>query len=84
MQFIEYATRQDGKTVGHGLKSCTADIRTVRVNDPRDRAPVLFVDTPGVDDTYRSDIEILGMVADWLVKTYVDSMSGPVMTLISK
>ncbi|KIM73936.1 hypothetical protein PILCRDRAFT_716465 [Piloderma croceum F 1598] len=68
--FIEYATRQNGQTVGHGLKSYTAEIRTVRVSHPTDRHPVALVDTPGFDDTYKSDTEILSLIADWLVKTY--------------
>ncbi|KIM71210.1 hypothetical protein PILCRDRAFT_827098 [Piloderma croceum F 1598] len=68
--FIEYATRQNGQTIGHGLQSCTEDIRIVRVNHPHDGRPVALVDTPGFDDTYKSDNEILTMIANWLVKTY--------------
>ena len=34
----------------------------------------MFVDTPGFDDTYKSDIEILSMIADWLVNTCVFSL----------
>ncbi|KIM82896.1 hypothetical protein PILCRDRAFT_820190 [Piloderma croceum F 1598] len=68
--FIDRATRQDGGTIGHGLRSFTNDIRTVRANHPIDGRPVVFVDTPGFDDTYKSDMEILTMIADWLVKTY--------------
>jgi len=68
--FIEYATRQDGRTIGHGLQSYTSDIRSVRTNHPKDGRPVVFVDTPGFDDTYKSDLEILTMIAEWLVKTY--------------
>ncbi|KAI6150060.1 hypothetical protein EDD17DRAFT_1739941, partial [Pisolithus thermaeus] len=30
----------------------------------------MFVDTPGFDDTYRSDREILRTIADWLAKKY--------------
>jgi hypothetical protein len=68
--FIEHATRQDGQTVGHSWKSTTAKIRTVRVIHPTDGRPIAFVDTPGFDDTFKSDIEILSMIADWLVQTY--------------
>jgi hypothetical protein len=68
-QFIECATRQDGRTVGHKLRSFTADIRTVRITHPTDGHPVLFVDTPGFDDTLKSDVEILSMIADFLVTT---------------
>jgi len=68
--FIEYATRQDGQTVGHTLRSFTTDIRAVRVIHPIGGYPVLLVDTPGFDDTYRSDVVILVQIADFLVKIY--------------
>jgi len=42
----------------------------VRVPDGRD---VVFVDTPGFDDTFKSDIEILTQIAEWLVKAWVYS-----------
>jgi hypothetical protein len=71
-QFIEAAkpTHDGSQTVGHGLRSYTSDIRTVDI--PHWKIPacsVTFVDTPGFDDTYKSDTEILGMIANWLVKT---------------
>ena len=66
-QFINTATRQDGRTIGHGMKSYTSKIRAARVKHPVDNYPVVFVDTPGLDDTYKSDIEILTTIADWLV-----------------
>ncbi|KIM82899.1 hypothetical protein PILCRDRAFT_820193 [Piloderma croceum F 1598] len=68
--FIDRATRQDGGTIGHGLRSFTNDIRIVRVNHPTDGRPVVLVDTPGFDDTYKSDTDILAMIAAWLVKNY--------------
>jgi hypothetical protein len=39
------------------------------VSHPTTGSPVVFVDTPGFDDTYKADTEILGMIAEWLVKT---------------
>lgn len=30
---------------------------------------LVFVDTPGFDDTNKSDMEILEMIAEWLKKT---------------
>lgn len=68
-QLIDVATKQDGDTVGHGMQSHTSDIRAVRVTHPTKGHPVVFVDTPGFDDTYKSDTEILTSIADWLVKT---------------
>jgi GTPase Era involved in 16S rRNA processing len=50
------------------MKSHTSDIRAVRVVHPSGSGAVVFVDTPGFDDTYKSDTEILCIIADWLVK----------------
>jgi predicted GTPase len=56
--------------VGHDLESCTAEVSMVRIDD------VILVDTPGFDDTNKTDREILTMIADWLTNTYVYSLSG--------
>jgi len=37
---------------------------------------VVLVDTPGFDDTFKPDIEILRMLADWLTETVVLSCLG--------
>ncbi|KAJ8689308.1 hypothetical protein PTI98_013342 [Pleurotus ostreatus] len=66
--FIDTAVRQNGRRVGHDLKSYTADIETVRYNDGKE--DIVFVDTPGFDDTTRSDTDILKLIASWLEKTY--------------
>jgi len=59
------------KVVGHDLASCTTDIGIVRFHCPeRSDLDVLFVDTPGFDDTNKTDVEILNMIADWLKTTY--------------
>jgi predicted GTPase len=34
---------------------------------------ILFVDTPGFDDTERSDMEVLEIIGDWLKNTCVPS-----------
>jgi hypothetical protein len=68
VQFIDLATGQGGGNVGHALHSCTKDVRSVRVPHPVDGGPVVFVDTPGFDDTNMSDTEVLGMIAHWLEK----------------
>jgi len=68
--FIECATRQDDRTIGRGLRSFTEDIRIVRTIHPNDGRPILFADTPGFDDTSKSDVEILILIADFLVKIY--------------
>ncbi|KAF7970688.1 hypothetical protein HWV62_23292 [Athelia sp. TMB] len=67
---MDYATKQNGIGVGHDLESCTSEIRAVQCRHPNEAGEVVFVDTPGFDDTYKPDIEILSTIADWLVKTY--------------
>jgi len=67
--FIKCATRQDGNTIGHKLRSFTQDIRTVRIEHPT-IGSVVFVDTPGFDDIFKSDMEILTTIANWLVTVY--------------
>jgi len=57
--------------VGHKLTSMTANLEPV-VIDPSDRFPslknyrVVIVDTPGFDDTFVGDVEILQRIANWL------------------
>ena len=69
IQFINMATQQDSHAIGHGMQSQTSEIQTSRVKHPTTGDPVIFVDTPGFDDTYKSDVEILTMIAVWLTKT---------------
>ncbi|KZP32060.1 hypothetical protein FIBSPDRAFT_813098 [Athelia psychrophila] len=73
--FIEYATQQGGGSVGHSLQSQTSEIRAVRTKHPEDHGSVIFVDTPGFDETNRSDIEILAQIAGWFVKVYKENVS---------
>ena len=58
------------KGVGHNLESCTTEISITKFHCPdKSNLDVLFVDTPGFDDTNKSDVEILNMIADWLKVT---------------
>jgi len=58
--------------VGHDLESYTSEIKIVKLSVPElANGAVVFVDTPGFDDTNKSDADILKMVADWLKATYV-------------
>jgi predicted GTPase len=66
MQFIDTATSQNGSTIGHGLTSFTSDIKPVAMRGPGGQ-PLVFVDTPGFDDTHKSDTQILATIATWLI-----------------
>ena len=49
----------------------TQKVRAIRikVEVAGSNEEVVLVDTPGFDDTYRSDLEILEMIAEWLKDT---------------
>ncbi|KAJ8517857.1 hypothetical protein ONZ45_g5026 [Pleurotus djamor] len=70
--FINMVTGTDGdKGVGHDLESCTNEIKILKFQClERSIQDIAFVDTPGFDDTHKSDIEILNLIADWLKTTY--------------
>ncbi len=57
--------------VGHDLESCTQTVNTypfIYSGPPQKR--VFLVDTPGFDDSTRSDVEVLRELAAWLTATY--------------
>ncbi|KAG8785818.1 hypothetical protein FRB91_008613 [Serendipita sp. 411] len=69
--FINYATKGTARGIGHELRSYTSDIRVVRPSwRTSDCRPVYFVDTPGFNDTFKSDIEILALVAEFFLEAY--------------
>ncbi|KAL4911156.1 P-loop containing nucleoside triphosphate hydrolase protein [Aspergillus multicolor] len=55
--------------VGHGLEACTAEVG-VYAYDVSPERTVYLIDTPGFDDTTRSDSEVLKEIAGWLVSSY--------------
>jgi septin family protein len=68
VQMIAKLTEQAG-IVGHELKSCTSNIKAFRIRGHvlyQDR--LVLVDTPGFDDTVKSEMDILKMIAGWLAK----------------
>ncbi|KAK0257976.1 hypothetical protein LTS16_002045 [Friedmanniomyces endolithicus] len=58
----------DGAKVGHDLVSCTRDIESFsfRYND----STIHLIDTPGFDDTYRTDSDVLKDIVFWLNAAY--------------
>ena len=57
-------------TVGEGLESCTYDVN-VALDFELDGRVVTLIDTPGFDDTNRSDTDILATIAGHLEKVCV-------------
>ncbi|KAG0694749.1 P-loop containing nucleoside triphosphate hydrolase protein [Suillus ampliporus] len=73
--FINVLARHSSTLVGHDLESCTATIQHVAVHHPTDpKRRFVFVDTPGFEDTYVDDLEILRRVAVWLAHSYNDGV----------
>jgi len=57
--------------VGHKLESCTSNVSSFRISIPEFAfGDLVFVDTPGFDDSHKSDVDILKLVADWLKSKY--------------
>jgi len=67
---IDIVTNRRAQTADHSWQSSKAEIRSVRVTHPTEGYPVVFVDTPGFDHTSMSDMEVVSMIADWLLKAY--------------
>jgi len=65
--------------VGHDLKSCTNKLQHTYISDIPNRPTlkgrrIVIVDTPGFDDTYAEDREILRRIAVWLASSYDEDM----------
>lgn len=66
--FIANATKCEGQGVGHELTSCTSEINVTKYEV--EGSNVVLVDTPGFDDTRKSDLDILKLISDWLNTEY--------------
>ncbi|KAI6044745.1 hypothetical protein EDC04DRAFT_2889425 [Pisolithus marmoratus] len=67
-QFVNLASGSK-LPVGRGLQSCTSDVMTSKPFILNGNI-VTLIDTPGFDDTNRSDTEILRSIAAYLSNTY--------------
>ena len=66
--------RDDVGNVGRGLNSCTQKVKAVGCLHPDGKGrKVVLIDTPGFDDTERTDYEVLKAIAEWLKNTGVSS-----------
>ena len=59
--------------VGHDISSCTSTLQYAIVDNPSTRIlegrRVIIVDTPGFDDAYEDDVQILRRIAVWLASS---------------
>ncbi|KDQ53417.1 hypothetical protein JAAARDRAFT_434552 [Jaapia argillacea MUCL 33604] len=67
--FVNHITGEEAK-VGHSFHSCTSEVQIYKLQSPNGTYDLVFVDTPGFDDTQKSDTVILTLISDWLNKTY--------------
>jgi len=73
--FINIITGFETANVGHNLELCTKEVEKFRHSLPGlAYGDLVFVDTPGFDDTSKSDLEVLKMVDNWLKSTYGKDM----------
>ncbi|RKK32085.1 hypothetical protein BFJ66_g15538, partial [Fusarium oxysporum f. sp. cepae] len=59
--------------VGHDLQACTQHVTAYQCKSS-DTSDIYLLDTPGFDDTNRSDTEVLKEIALCLTKTYEDNI----------
>ncbi|KLU90969.1 hypothetical protein MAPG_09494 [Magnaporthiopsis poae ATCC 64411] len=69
--FVSSCTGRD-VVVGHGLQSCTSDIMIFDFD--LDGHKVYLVDTPGFNDTHKSDAETLATVATYLGTSFAQNI----------
>ncbi|KAH7923803.1 kinase-like protein [Leucogyrophana mollusca] len=75
--FINIATEKTYSIGGHNLESCTQEVRAFKCPHPRlEGRNVVFVDTPGFDDTHRTGYDILKEIEKWLKTTQRTTLSA--------
>ena len=61
---------EDVVVVRHDLPSCAASIQHVIIPHPTDEGRrIILVDTPGFNDTFTPDMEILKQISLWLARS---------------
>lgn len=59
--------------IGHDLESCTTEVGVYGCGMFPGKT-LYFIDTPGFDDSKRSDTEVLRELANWLTRSYSDNV----------
>ncbi|KAL4062860.1 hypothetical protein J3A83DRAFT_4300977 [Scleroderma citrinum] len=65
-QMTQFISKVTGGSV---LTSCTSGLRVTKCK-VMGFANLVLVDTPGLDDTNRSDLEVLNLISKWLKENY--------------
>jgi myosin heavy subunit len=71
-QLIRLCSKSESVKIGHNLRSCTQDVKehTFMYRGKR----IHLIDTPGFDDTTRTDREVLDEVARWFGTAYQNNI----------
>ncbi|KAK4208099.1 P-loop containing nucleoside triphosphate hydrolase protein [Rhypophila decipiens] len=77
--FISRATGRQDLLIGYDIDSCTQQV--IPVTYSINGRTVTLIDTPGFDDSQRSELSILQLVADYMERTYAEGklLSGIIM-----
>lgn len=67
--FIRLASGNKNVKIGHSLESCTSTVEVHAWDVTPDRT-IFLIDTPGFDDTNRSDTQVLRDIARWMGSSY--------------
>ncbi|EDR15514.1 uncharacterized protein LACBIDRAFT_321404 [Laccaria bicolor S238N-H82] len=67
--FINLVTGDDKIVVGHGTESKTEFVDASCFLDPDTHLSTMIVDTPGFDDSQRSDVDVLKTITEFIVNS---------------
>ncbi|KAF8420556.1 hypothetical protein L210DRAFT_3425066 [Boletus edulis BED1] len=68
--FVRLASGRDIQGIGHELTSFTKEVLAIRFRHQESGRYVVLVDTPAFDDTFKSDLDILNTISNWLNSSY--------------
>ena len=69
-KIIDTLTGEEGRRARESLESVTRDVEACRIlNHETYGSRIVLIDTPGFEDSNRSDEEILKLIGEWLKKT---------------
>lgn len=70
--FVSLCTNEDVE-IGHDLHGCTQEVVAYRCQYSSS-VDIYLIDTPGFDDTNRSDSDILKTIAEWMTRSYINDI----------
>ncbi|PPQ74129.1 hypothetical protein CVT24_012841 [Panaeolus cyanescens] len=73
---IKHITGSKDITIGHDLQSCTSELSITRASivGGGTTTNVVLIDTPGFDDTNKSDLQIFQLISAWLERTFLQQI----------